>query len=525
MDPVRTKLTVLVAAIVAFALGLWTASGLEWTRGAAAAGGSATASQAPAKRDVAPIDDLSRGFVSIARAVTPAVVSVRAEGAPPRPGFRFRLPPGVPEPFEEWFRRFYRAPSPDQEIPWDVPLGTGSGFIVSEDGYIVTNNHVVERAEKITVELSDGRQLEARLIGRDPTTDVAVVKVDARGLPTLALGNSDQVQIGEWVLAVGNPGFGDGNTLDFTVTAGIVSAKGRNINIIQRSSGSSYAIEDFIQTDAVINPGNSGGPLVNTRGEAIGMNTAIASPTGYYQGYGFAIPINLVKTVMKDLIEYGRVRRAALGISIRRVTPEDAEAFRLPEVSGVVVQDFTENSPARAAGLERGDVIVEVDGEKIQRVGQLQQLIAAHKPGDVVEVKAIRYGEPKTFRVRLTEAPVPEPEPEPRVASARPSTRLGFEVAPLTPEAAREAGYPENAKFQGVIVRQVEEYSPAARAGFQPGMVIERVNRKPIRSPEDLQKALEDLKPGEVVSFDIALPSADEPDGFSRLILNVRVPK
>jgi serine protease Do len=342
-------------------------------------------------------------------------------------------------------------------------------------------------------------------------------------LPVLPLGDSDQVQIGEWVLAIGNPGFGDGRTLNSTVTAGIVSAQGRNINIIQRSSGSPYAIEDFIQTDAVINPGNSGGPLVNTAGQAIGMNTAIASRTGFYQGYGFAIPINLVKSVTNDLIEYGRVRRAALGVQITPVTTADAKAFHLPEVAGVVVQDFpTDDSPAKSAGLERGDVIVSVEGEEIHRVGQLQQLIAGKKPGSTVEVKVIRYGEPKTFHVRLAEAPVPSPEPATRTASTRPGRRLGFQVQTLTRELARQAQFPERAGVEGVIITDVERFSPAARAGLRPPMVIERINRKPVRSVSDLDKVLDDLKPGDVVSFDVAVPAEG---GANRFIVNVEVPE
>src|SRR5690606_25910792 len=217
-----------------------------------------------------------------------------------------------------------------------------------------------------TVTLVDKRTFEAEVVGRDPTTDVAVIKIDAKGLPAIPMGDSDQARVGEWVLAIGNPGFGDSRSLDFTVTGGIISAKGRPLDIIGRelqnhaSPAASYAIEDFIQTDAVINPGNSGGPLVNLRGEVIGMNTAIASGTGFYQGYGFAIPINLARRVMSDLIEHGHVRRALLGINIVNVTPEDAEVFRLPEIAGALVEDFAEGSPAQRAGLQRGDVIVEV---------------------------------------------------------------------------------------------------------------------------------------------------------------------
>ena len=520
MDPLRAKVTALGIAALAFAFGLLTASGLEWTRGGEAAETRFSATlQTPQRRDVAPLDEMSRGFNSIARAVTPAVVSVQTEGAP-HASLDRGLPPNVPQPFEEWFRRFYRSPQ-QEEVPYDVPLGNGSGFIVSADGYILTNNHVVARADKITVELSDGRRLPARLVGRDPTTDVAVIKIEEKGLPTLPLGNSDQIQIGEWVLAVGNPGFGDGNTLNFTVTAGIVSAQGRSIDIIRRSSGSNYAIEDFIQTDAVINPGNSGGPLVNTKGEAIGMNTAIASRTGYYQGYGFAIPINLVKSVMNDLVEYGRVRRAALGVQIRPVDPADAKAFNLPEVAGVSVQDFTEDSPAQAAGIQRGDVIVAVNGDKVERVGQLQQIIAGHKPGETVEIRVIRYGEPRTVRVRLTEAPVPEPEPTTRTAAARPGSKLGMQFETLDRELARQAQIPDRVEREGVLITSVDPYSPAQRAGLAQGMIVRKVNQKQVRSAAELDRILEGLKAGDVASFDVVIPLQE---GVQRAILNVEIP-
>jgi serine protease Do len=235
--------------------------------------------------------------------------------------------------------------------------------------------------------LRDRRTLPAALVGGDPLTDVAVIRVQATELPAVALGNSDEARVGEWVLAIGNPGFGNASTLDFSVTGGIISAKGRPLNVLatelpaQDPSAPSYAIEDFIQTDAVINPGNSGGPLVDLSGTVIGINTAIASTTGYSQGYGFAIPSNLAQRIMRDLITHGHVRRPLLGISIADVTAEDAEVYRLGRIVGVVVEDFAPTSPAQRAGLRQHDVIVAVDGTPVDRVGQLQRLVALHQPG------------------------------------------------------------------------------------------------------------------------------------------------
>ncbi|MGH7443566.1 MAG: S1C family serine protease, partial [Longimicrobiales bacterium] len=318
--------------------------------------------------------ELSDAFISIAETITPAVVRIQAERT-------------VSQPHQGWLPRglndFFGGVEGDSML-FDIPeVGGGTGFVVSADGYILTNNHVVEGATRITVSLPDRRVFDARVIGRDPTTDLAVIKIATRGLHAVHFGDSDEARVGEWVIAIGNPGFDDASTLDFTVTSGIISAKGRPLNIIDTGldasdDGFRYAIEDFIQTDAVINPGNSGGPLVNLRGAVIGVNTAIATSTGYNQGYGFAIPANLARRVMKDLIEKGRVERALLGVSIVDVSPEDAEVYGLPTIAGVLVEDFAGDSPARAAGLQRGDVITAIDGAPTQRVGQLQRLVANH---------------------------------------------------------------------------------------------------------------------------------------------------
>src|SRR5690606_3071574 len=248
-----------------------------------------------------------------------------------------------------------------QPMPSPGPRsGSGSGFIISPDGYVMTNNHVVENASRVTVTLTDRRQFDATVVGRDPNTDVAVLKIDGDNLPTVQLGNSDELQVGDWVLALGYP-----LSLGETVTAGIVSAKGKNIGIMGRNEEAAAPLEHFIQTDAAINPGNSGGPLVNLRGEAIGINSAIASPTGTYSGYGFAVPIRLAKRVADDLIRYGTVHRPRLAVQIKDVEPADIDVFGLPGADGSVVT-VVQDGPARLAGVQAGDVIVAVDGQRVR---------------------------------------------------------------------------------------------------------------------------------------------------------------
>ena len=271
---------------------------------------------------------------------------------------------------------------------------SGSGVIISDDGYIVTNNHVVADAKEITVTLEDNRNYTAEVIGTDPTTDLALIKIKQRDLSFLPYGNSDEVIVGQWVLAVGNP-----FDLTSTVTAGIVSAKARNIGILRDASN--LQIESFIQTDAAVNPGNSGGALINTNGQLVGINTAIASSTGSYTGYSFAVPVNLVKKVMDDLLEFGVVQRALLGISIKNVDARLSEKENLYVVEGVFIAGITENSGAKEAGLREGDVIIAIDGQKVRNMSRLQELVAIHRPGDKIEVVFLRDGEEKTVAATL----------------------------------------------------------------------------------------------------------------------------
>ncbi|HEX2225436.1 MAG TPA: trypsin-like peptidase domain-containing protein, partial [Thermoanaerobaculia bacterium] len=359
-DPVRAKLKLIALTGAAFVGGVVLASGMEWTAGSHAA---TLLQTPPSSTEVRPVAELSEAFVAISESVTPSVVNIQTERSQ-------RIPTGNPGVPEEWRRFFNIPPGGRGEGGEVVPMQAGgTGFLISDDGYIMTNNHVVEGADRIRVILNDRREFDAQLVGRDPTTDVAVIKIEGTGFPALRTGSPDGTRVGEWVLAIGNP-----LGLDFTVTAGIVSAKGRPLPIIQETllqqgaENAGYAIESFIQTDAAINPGNSGGPLVNLRGEVVGVNSAIASASGYSEGYGFAIPIDLARRVADDLIRYGRVRRPVLGVSIGNVSVEDVEAYGLPKVAGVVVQDFSmDDSPARAAGIQRGDVIVTVNGEPVDR--------------------------------------------------------------------------------------------------------------------------------------------------------------
>jgi serine protease Do len=486
---------------LAFALGLLFAGLLDLpSRSSAQQTHNAALPQVPTPTIPAarPLQDLSESFAAVAEHVKPSVVYIRSQRTE-RASQQQRVPPGM----ERFFPRFRQQP--------EIEQGSGSGFLVSADGYILTNNHVVEGAEQVTVRLLDRREFKAKVVGSDPNTDVAVLKIDAKNLPPMALGNSDDARVGEWVLAIGNP-LGEG--LTFTVTSGIVSAKGRALNGLPRAGQGS--IQDFIQTDAAINPGNSGGPLVSVRGEVIGINSAIASETGFYSGYGFAIPINLARTVMNQLIESGKVHRAALGVSIGEVSLADAEYVGLPAIRGVVVKDIpNDDSPAKAAGIEAGDIIVAVDGKPVEYVGQLQQVIGFRRPGEVVKVEVARKGGVrKTVDVKLQEL-----NDAPRVATREDSgavddasdagvamNRLGISVEPVSPDAAVELQLP--ADTRGLIVTDVVPGGPSwevlvddpQRGG--PDIILS-VEGKAVRTEADLRKALQAEKPGSIVSLRI----------------------
>jgi serine protease Do len=457
-----------------------------------------TTSKPASGAGVAALSDLSEAFASVAEHVKPSVVFIKSGHTERQAHPQFQVPPG----FEQFLPRM------PQQGP-DFQESAGSGFIVSKDGYILTNDHVVEGSDQVTVRLLDRREFQAKVVGTDPGTDLAVLKIDATNLTPAPLGDSDGSRVGEWVLAVGNP---LGENLTFTVTSGIISAKGRTLALPNVSDRS---IQDFIQTDAAINPGNSGGPLVSVRGQVIGVNSAIASQTGFYSGYGFAIPINLARRVMDQIIAHGRVLRAALGVTVRNVSPNDAAYVGLPDIRGVVVEDYgSESSPARKAGLEPGDIIVAVDGKPVEYVGQLQQEIAFRQPGDVVKVEVARKGgSHKTLEVRLQELPAAR-----AVASSDDSTpgndssgdepastigKLGITVAPLGEDDVQQLHLRPDQR--GALVTDVRAGGPSygELAGPDTGGpdIILSIEDTPVRSPADLKKALSAQKPGSIVSL------------------------
>lgn len=433
-------------------------------------------------------EQLSNAFMNVANAVTPAVVQIRVTSTPkalnvpdgqnpPDDMFKFFFGPDFP------FHNFNMPspkPSPEQSL--------GSGVIVSSDGYILTNNHVVQGADHdgIKVTLLDKRTFDAKLIGRDPTTDVAVVKINGDNLPNVALGNSDSVHVGEWVVAIGNP-----MGLDYTVTQGIISALGRNINIIRNQ----YGIEDFIQTDAVINPGNSGGPLVDLTGQVVGINTAIATNTGTYEGYGFAIPINIAEKVAKDLIEHGKVIRPYIGVQIQEVDQTMAKALGMKDAMGVIVQSVESNSPAEEADIKAGDVIIRFDGEKIDRANQLQAMVASRRPGDKVEVEILRDGKSEDKTVTLKERNGEE------FASATGSETATLQSLGLSVQDADKATLNKYSEKHGALVTGVNPGSEAQDRGIQQGDLITSVDNNPVKSASELEKVVNSHKPGDALLF------------------------
>jgi serine protease Do len=477
------------AAAGCFAGGVLFASGMDWTKISWA---QSTSGNRPAVTMRGPaVPEGTSSFADIAERVTPGVVAVNTtRSVRPRANPRGRVPQGMEDFLEQ-----FGGPQPRQQ------RGEGSGFIMSTDGYIVTNNHVVADADQVSITLSDGRVFKAKVVGTDSTTDVAVVKIDARGLPTLTIGDDETTRIGEWVLAVGNP-----LGLDFTVTAGIISAKGRGQEINLPNAGN-FTISDFIQTDAAINPGNSGGPLINMRGEVIGLNSAIASQTGFYSGYGFAIPITLVKNVTDALIKEGRVRLPVMGVSVTRLEPEDAGINGLARVAGVKVMAFNpaDGGPAKAAGIEVGDVIITVDGKPVDRVSSLQRVVRQRRVGDRIPVEVMRFGTKKRFEVRLVEAENImrlASNTESPAAAANPSAgKLGLTVEALPAELATRL----RTNGRGVRVTDVAQDGPA-RDKISSGSdvvlaVLYPTPRRDIRTVDDLQSVIGALKDGDYVSL------------------------
>lgn len=416
--------------------------------------------------------DFKNGFASVIDPALPAVVNISStkvvKQQPLNPGF-------FDDPF---FRQFFgdQFPSPGPQTEREYSLG--SGVIVNPDGYILTNNHVVSGASDVEVFTQDRKKFKAKIIGTDPRTDIAVLKIDASGLQTVTIGDSSKLKVGDLVFAIGDP-FGIGET----ATTGIVSATGRGLG------GAIEHYEDFIQTDAAINPGNSGGALIELHGSLIGINTAIISGGGGgNQGIGFAIPINMARNVMDQIVEHGKVIRGYLGVSIQGVDPEMAKAFGLSHGGGALISDVTPNSPASKAGIERGDIILELNGQQVNKQNDLSVRISQLAPGSVAHLKVFRNGQTQDVDVTLGEYPENGQPGTPEGGTAGTTALTGLQVQNLTPEIARRLGVPSSTA--GVVVTEVDPSSAAARAGIQRGDVIQEVNRKPVQNMEQYQQAL-----------------------------------
>jgi serine protease Do len=439
--------------------------------------GSYSPVHAQSEEDLALLDRSAKAFASVVKKAGPAVVHVAVEKEQAAKG-------GMQDPFDlfndPFFERFFgpqfRHPriNPKQEKRSFKQQAAGSGFIIASDGYILTNNHVVGEADKITVRLADKREFSAKVVGTDPQSDVALIKIEAKGLPVLPLGNSDALEVGEWVIAIGNP-----FELNQTVTVGVVSAKGRN-----RMGITDY--ENFIQTDAAINPGNSGGPLLNIHGEAVGMNTAIFSRSGGYMGIGFAIPINMAKNIEQQLRKNGKVERGWLGVMIQDVNEDLAKSFG-GEVGGALISEITDDSPAKKGGLLQGDIVTAINGEKVADVGDLRNKIAMTPPGSKLTLRVLRDGKEQELTVVIAEQPKDMSAFDKKSGYGSDLGKAGLSLQDLTEELADQFGYKKN---QGVLIADVDANSAAAELGLQSGMLIEEVNRIRVGSLKELRQAL-----------------------------------
>ncbi len=438
------------------------------------------------------MEETSRAFSEIVRAVSPAVVNISST----------KVIKKQPTPFDEFFDFLY--PFPDGRGKRWKEQSLGSGVIVSPDGYIVTNNHVVEQADEIKVILIDKKSFKAKIVGSDPKTDIAIIKIDAKGLPVLPWGDSERLQVGEFVLAIGNP-FG----LSHTVTMGIISAVGRaDVGITD--------YENFIQTDAAINPGNSGGPLVNIKGELIGINTAIFSKTGGYQGIGFTVPTNMVRIVMDQLIKQGKVTRGWLGITIQELTPEIAQKFGLKQSEGALVSDVAKGSPAHRAGMARGDIILEFNGKKVRDVATLRNMVAQSKVGSQVEIKVLRRDREITLKANIMELPTEMGDVVPSSSNSMDmsdSALSGITVMDINAAVAKQLGIDRDEK--GVVIVKIEHGSSAEDAGLRKGDVVQEIDRQRINGLNDFNKATSKIRTEDTVllfvnrsgrKFYVALP-------------------
>ncbi|WP_245882879.1 Do family serine endopeptidase [Hymenobacter chitinivorans] len=412
-------------------------------------------------------------FVAAASTVTPAVVHVMTEYAP-------KASSGGAQRMDPFLRQFFGDDYDQYHSPQAGPsVGSGSGVIIAANGYIVTNNHVIDKADKIEVVLDDKRKYKAELVGADPNTDLALLKVDATSLPFIRYGNSDNVKVGEWVLAVGNP-----FNLNSTVTAGIISAKGRNINILRREDN--MGIESFLQTDAVVNPGNSGGALVNLNGDLIGINSAIASRSGAFEGYSFAVPSSIVSKVIDDLLKYKVVQRALLGVNIREVDATLASEKKLATLNGVYVMGMSKNSAAADAGIKEGDIITEINGVKVNTSSQLQEQVARFRPGDKIKVALLRGNDNKVVTATLRNSTGTTDIIREEVAKS--IKYEGATLAPVSKQEMNKLGIEGGAKISGVKGSNFKE------TGIDEGFIITRIDKNKVTKPQDVQQLLEAAK-------------------------------
>jgi serine protease Do len=414
-------------------------------------------------------EESSTQFVTASEVTVPAVVHVKTTygATTSNNGQNFN-------PFQDffWGDRGFQSPTP--------AMSSGSGVIISDDGYIVTNNHVVANSDKVEVTLNDKRTFTARVIGTDPSTDIALLKVDEKNLPYVSFGNSDDVKVGEWVLAVGNP-----FNLTSTVTAGIVSAKSRNIHILPDQQ---FPIESFIQTDAAVNPGNSGGALVNTTGSLIGINTAIASNTGAYTGYSFAIPVNMVKKVVDDLLEYGNVQRGFIGVSIRDIDSQLASEKELKALNGVYVAGLSEGGAAETAGIKEGDIIIKVAGMPVNSSPELQEQVGKFRPGDKVDVTLLRSGNEKNVMVTLRNK-----DGNTKIVKNEMVSLLGAEFEAVSKEEALKLGIKNGVKITKLNGGKLRS------AGIREGFIIESIDNKMVMSTDDIVASLQNKKGGVLI--------------------------
>lgn len=499
----RKSLIVIFSVIVGVVVGLVLASNFNWTNSGLA--NNQIAQTAFTSANSAPpvnsdLESTSRAFVEIAKRVTPTVVSITSEKTVK-----------VNSPFsnffhnDDFFRRFFPDQGDEREF---TQRGLGSGVIVSSDGYVLTNYHVVKDADALNVVI-DRKEYDAQIVGTDPATDVAVIKIDAKNLPAATIGDSDNLEVGEFVLAIGSP---FDLRLQHTVTSGIISAKGRSLNI-----AGELTYQDFIQTDAAINPGNSGGALVNLRGELVGINTAIyAGNTGGNIGIGFAIPINLAKRVKDDLITHGKVYRGYLGVWIATPDAEMSEALKLKDNRGAVVNEVSKGSPADRAGLRKYDVIVEVDGKQIDDSQMLTNFIASYNPGATVNLKIIRDGKTRDVTVKLDERQEESAKP-PEISQNDSSTldKLGLEVTTLSRRLQEQYNFESES---GVVVTGVREGSPAEEKGFAAGDLIKEVNRQSVTNVREFESIVDATKAGEIILFQVLR-------GNRNVFIAMRVPK